>query len=779
MVDVSELTAAFQEAGPEPLGAALRFAAAGIPVLPLHTPGIAGCSCGRATCSSPGKHPRTLRGVKDATADPAAIEAWWKRWPDANVGLAMGGASGLVVLDVDPRNGGEAGLAELAGAGIPLATLTVETGRGRHLYFGSPGMGIRSRKLGSGIDLQADGTYVVAPPSLHVSGRRYRLASDGEARIAEFPTALGELVTGPDTALNGAAPPARIREGDRNTKLTSLAGRMRRAGMELEALDEALLQANLERCEPPLERAEVRKIARSISRYPSGAGTSGASSNGNERRGGQAERLVTLLHEAELFCSTDGEAYATFRNKGHLETWPLKSPGFRVWIMARYFVSGHGAPNAQAVQSALGILEGQARASGVIHPVWMRIAEAKGALYLDLGNDRWEAVAISPEGWKITADPPVKFRRAPGLLALPTPEPGGELDALRQILLASDDDWRLMATWLLAALRPTGPYPILILHGEQGSAKSTTARMLRALVDPAAAALRAESQDTRDLMIAATNGWVVAFDNLSHVSPRLSDALCQLSTGGGFATRALYTDDAEKIFAAQRPIILNGIDEVATSGDLLDRAIIVYLPQIPESRRRTSAELAKEFENLRPRILGAALDAVVLGLRCLPEVRRSGLPRMADFAQWGCAIAPALGWSEEAFLEAYASNRDSASVVALEASPVAQVLLDPAGPVPPIWEGTASALLELLNASAKESTRKARDWPKNALTLSKAVRRLAPNLRAAGLEVTFTRQSKQRLIAIEKVGTAASSASPASPSEQCDRGPDGWELMEP
>jgi hypothetical protein len=295
-------------------------------------------------------------------------------------------------------------------------------------------------------------------------------------------------------------------------------------------------------------------------------------------------------------------------------------------------------------------------------------------------------------------------------------------------------------------------------------------------VDPAAAALRAESQDTRDLMIAASNGWIVAFDNLSHVSVRLSDALCQLSTGGSFATRALYTDDAEKIFTAQRPIILNGIDEVATSGDLLDRAIIVYLPQIPESQRRTGSEVATSFEAIRPGVLGAALDTVVFGLRRLPEVRRTGLPRMADFAQWGCAVASALGWTEEQFLQAYAANRETASEVALEASPVAQQLLDPEGPLPIAWQGTASELLDLLGGRAGDATRKQRAWPKTPLALSKALRRLAPNLRTVGVAVTFSRQGKKRLISIE---SSASPASPASLPEVLGPSPEGWGEVEP
>src|SRR5215208_8066384 len=117
------------------------------------------------------------------------------------------------------------------------------------------------------------------------------------------------------------------------------------------------------------------------------------------------------------------------------------------------------------------------------------------------------------------------------------------------------------------------------------AAKSTTVRVLRALVDPAVEPLRALPKNERDLAIAAGNAWVLAFDNLSGIRDQLSDALCRLATGGGFATRILYTDDEEIIFSAKRPIILNGIDDIATRGDLQERSLLVSLPSIPEERR--------------------------------------------------------------------------------------------------------------------------------------------------------------------------------------------------
>jgi hypothetical protein len=171
--------------------------------------------------------------------------------------------------------------------------------------------------------------------------------------------------------------------------------------------------------------------------------------------------------------------------------------------------------------------------------------------------------------------------------------------------------------WLLGALHPHGPYPVLILHGEQGSAKTTTEKFFRSLIDPSSALVRSQPHEPRDLIIAASNGFVCAFDNLSSLPDWFSDALCRLSTGGGFSTRALYTDDEEIIFEAKRPIILNGIEELATRGDLLDRAIVVELPRITDERRQTEDSLCVAFERERPRLLGALLDAVSGALACV------------------------------------------------------------------------------------------------------------------------------------------------------------------
>jgi len=350
------------------------------------------------------------------------------------------------------------------------------------------------------------------------------------------------------------------------------------------------------------------------------------------------------------------------------------------------------------------------------------------------------------------------------MLALPVPIPGGSIHALRPFVNVADDgDYRLLITWLLAALRPRGPYPLLVLQGEQGAAKSTTARVLRLLCDPNTAPLRAAPRDVRDLMIAATNGWVVSFDNLDHFAPWLSNALCPLSTGGAFATRRHYTDDGEVLFDAMRPIVVNGIEELATRADLLDRAVILHLPAISEPQRRAEAAFWEAFGSAWSGLLGGLLDALVGALAVLPSVTLPGLPRMADFARFGVAVERAVGWSPGTFLATYGANREAAHELTLEASLVAGPIRDFARTMG-AWTGTATDLLDTLTQRVGESISRKRDWPKTPTALGGQLRRLAPTLRTIGVEILFHRGARRRTITVTLVKPPGSASSPSSGS---------------
>src|SRR5205823_6200464 len=147
--------------------------------------------------------------------------------------------------------------------------------------------------------------------------------------------------------------------------------------------------------------------------------------------------------------------------------------------------------------------------------------------------------------------------------------------------------------------------------------------------------------------------------NLSSVPPLLSDRLCTLATGGGNGKRRLYEDEEEVLFDAKRPVILTGIDELATRGDLLDRSILVYPPRI--EKYKPESELLSEFEKYQPSLLGAVVDGVVSALANRHNVQPDTRQRMADFTTWVTAASEGLGWIEEQFIEAYSHNRKIAN----------------------------------------------------------------------------------------------------------------------
>ena len=487
-----------------------------------------------------------------------------------------------------------------------------------------------------------------------------------------------------------------------------------------------------------------------------------------KRKPTQAEQLIMLAHDAELFHDAEYEAYATFYVSDYRETWPLRGGCFRRWLLKRFWEEQRKAPGAQALQDALGVLEAKACFEGPELPVFTRLAEQDEKIYHDLGNDAWEVVEVSPEGWRVINSSPVKFRRSKGMLALPRPQAGGDLADLRRFInIDNEEAWRLLLAWLVAALRPTGPYPVLVLQGEQGSAKSTAAKVLRALVDPNTAPLRTTPREERDLAVAANNSWVLSFDNLSSVPLWLSDALCRVATGGGFATRTLYENDEETIFEYTRPVILNGIDEVIYRHDLLDRSLIVTLPVIPDDQRKDEKTFWAAFKKARPKILGALLDAVAAGLRNVDQVQLDRLPRMADFAKWVTAAEPALPWETGGFMEAYDSKRAEAVEQALEGDVVAVAVQSLLSGVES-WTGSATELLEALGGYVPEQTQKTRAWPKTARTLSNRIRRAATFLRQVGVEVEFYREpggNRKRLIRMNLNSSVPSVPSVPEPQE--------------
>jgi hypothetical protein len=452
-----------------------------------------------------------------------------------------------------------------------------------------------------------------------------------------------------------------------------------------------------------------------------------------------------LCSAPSLFHDPNGTAFIDLEIDGHRETWPIRSRQFRHWLRRRYYEETGSAAGAETIGSALNLLEARAQFDAPERTVYIRVAERDGRTYLDLTDKHWQAVEIGPDGWQVVSFPPVRFRRAAGMLPLPIPQRGGSIEALAALLnLPAVDEFVLVVAWLLATLQQRGPYPLLVIAGEQGSAKTVLTKILRALIDPNVAPTRAPPREERDLMIAANNGHILAFDNLSSLPSWLSDALCRLASGGSFAVRQLYTDCDEVLFQAARPAILNGIEDVVCRSDLADRAIFLALEPIADERRRTERELWREFEAVRPRILGALFDAAAHGLRRLSSVRLERSPRMADFALWATACETAL-WPGGTFLRAYDANRRSAIEGVIEADPVAAFVREIMA-VRGTWAGRAS---DLLRSRLPDRTP---GWPRNPRALAGRLRRCQTFLRTVGIDIAFSREGRSgsRMIRMTK-----------------------------
>ena len=464
----------------------------------------------------------------------------------------------------------------------------------------------------------------------------------------------------------------------------------------------------------------------------------------------------------ELFHTPAGTAFADLLIQGHRETWPVRSRRFRLFLRQNYYEATGTAASALTIGLALDQLEARAQFDAPERSVHLRVADHAGCLYLDLADDCWRAVEITPAGWRVIDKPPVRFRRPPGLLPLPLPKRGGSLGALSGLLnLADQDDFVLVLAWLLAALRPQGPYPLLVVSGEQGSAKTIFCKFLKALIDPNIAPVRGLARDERELMIGANNSHVLAFDNLSGLPDWLSDALCRLASGGSLAVRQLYSDDDEVLFQAARPTLLNGIDDVIGRPDLADRAIFLTMSQISDTHRRSEAELWREFDRERPAILGTVLDMAAHGLRMTPLARREPLPRMADFAFWAAACETAL-WPAGTVARAYSANRRGAIESVIEADPVAACVRELMVNRDQ-WVGTASDFLLLADKLQRQEVLIRRpDWPRTPRALAGRLRRAQTSLRALGIDIAFQREGRAGSRIIRMRGLSSGSSASAS-----------------
>lgn len=500
--------------------------------------------------------------------------------------------------------------------------------------------------------------------------------------------------------------------------------------------------------------------------------------DGKEKKS-QSQVLVGLASEMKLFYDEHDDAYAKVKVDKHYEVWLIRSNRFKEILTFKYmnlFEDKDKVPGTQALQDAIRALEAKAKIEGNKEKVYVRVAETEDGIYLDLSNEQWQVVEINKEGWKVINESPVNFKRSKTMSSLPTPKPSGHINDIKFFLnYMCEDDYKLLLGWLLSTFKANSPLPILILQGEQGSSKSTTTKVLRTLVDPSSLPLRSFSNNERDLAIAANNSWVLAFDNLSRLSNQMSDALCKISTGGGTGTRRLYTDDEETVFNIMRPIILNGIDDIGTRQDLLDRSIVINLPSIDENQRIEEKMFWKQYYDKQPYILGALCTIVSSIINELPNVELKSKPRMVDFAMWITAAEKALNWEEGSFIEIYLANRDKAIEQGIDADPFASAILELLKRQNK-WVGNASQLLAETTRFTDERTIKSKAWP-IARSVRNRLRRINPALKKKGIVYVEYENKMKKTLKLEKVEDVSSFESYSHQTTQANKSTDDDGMM--
>ena len=464
------------------------------------------------------------------------------------------------------------------------------------------------------------------------------------------------------------------------------------------------------------------------------------------------QALAAISDCIMLTKNKHGDVHATFTNTDAFETIPLNSSKVLNKIKRIVFDALKKRLPKATLEELVEELKDEAETPAIERcEVHHRVARGMDDhIYIDLCNQAGGVLEVDAKGFrllKVIAEIPL-FLRSSGMM--PLPDPMGErpdLGLLRNFVnVPSDDAWWLLVVYTLYCYRPGGPYAILVIGGTAGSSKSTFSRVIRQLVDPSSVSTQSMPESPVDLMITARNSHMLVFDNVRQLTPKMSDALCRLATGGGMRTRALYTNSDEALFHASRPCLLNGIGDVANQTDLLSRCVHLELPVIKV--RRTEEEFNRSFEKAIGPIFAGLMDALSRTLAALPSITEAPSSRMADFSVFGMAVERALNWPAGSFNSAYARNQKDQMWDALGGDPLARAfrgLVREDVKVDIDYTKTPTALLKELDEFVTDAEMMSKAWPQSAHSLSKRLKKMEPALRACGIGVEFNHSGNRTI----------------------------------
>ena len=450
-----------------------------------------------------------------------------------------------------------------------------------------------------------------------------------------------------------------------------------------------------------------------------------------------AEKIVLIgMRGVELFHTPDNTAYgAVSLDNGGTAIYPVNSNQMKSLLNQRYYKESRKVPSSEAMKGAVNVLIGRAIHECEEYLLSNRVAWKDGDIVYDMTNSMYETVTISRDGWGISQEKHPMFRRHNHQIPQDTPVRGGDVSKIFDIVNVHAADRLMTLVHLVASLVPDIPHAAPNICGEQGSAKSTASKIFKALVDPSVidTAKMPANEDRMHQML--SHHWYLIFDNVSYIQDWQSDIFCSGITGQATAVRTLYSDDDDTIFKYKMCIGFNGISYLATRSDLLDRSFTLQLEPINDDRRISEEDVIKQFAEMRAEILGAMFDALSHAIKVYPTVEMATMPRMADFAKWGCAIAEGLGYSQKEFIDAYYTKIAESNMNAIEANPVAELIMT-LMKQHDVWEGSPTELWQELLAILGNDGMRREDVRsmKSAAALGKSRDRIAPNLRRIGID---------------------------------------------
>jgi hypothetical protein len=539
-----------------------------------------------------------------------------------------------------------------------------------------------------------------------------------------------------------------------------------------------------------LEEERKQLINNANEKYGNGNGNSESKLDGtsSDNKRSVAEKLIDLISQNSntFFKDQYDVPFARIHNADHHEIVRVGSDKFKRYIGRLYYENENKVAKTEALTNAVQVLQAKAEYRGDTIPLSLRVASLNGDIFYDLTNEKWQCVRITRECWQLLDEAPTPMFMRYNQTSQVQPDNNYDYEIFDRFLqltnLKKEEERILLKVYIVSLFIPNIQHVILQVHGEKGGAKSMLETLIKELVDPAKPKLLSTHKDRMEFIQQLAHNYLAYYDNLKYIPGWLSDEVCRAVTGSGSSKRKLYSDDDDIVYEYRRCLGFNGINVILTEPDALDRSITIEQDRIEDENRRQEEEIVAKFLEIRPKLLAYIFDTLVKTLQIKPTIELKQIPRMADFAIWGEAIARAMGYKNLEFIKIYYGNIGKQNVEAIENNALGQAIARLVSSWyqperPSIWYTSTSTLLEKLNRIALEHNINtgSKTWPRAANSLTRKLKTILSNLREGlGFDISITRNTtgKHKGVSSVKIWKISSPSSPSSPEQNQARNHD-------